>query len=121
MPEKENNGKDISEEILKKLSENKDYLISLNILLTKNKNNINILLNKVNKLAIEIERINNHIKWKRIWAIFYWTLILGSIFGIWYFIQNFLGEFLDFLTKFTNGNQKIENIVNFIRDKIKTN
>jgi hypothetical protein len=60
--DKEKNEENIVDEILRVEKENRDSMISLKILLTKNKNNTNILLNKVDKLAIEVEKINDHIK-----------------------------------------------------------
>jgi len=47
---------------------------------------------------IEISRANNkilrkihgHIRWSQAFRLFYWTLILGSALGLYYFIQPFI-------------------------------
>jgi hypothetical protein len=73
----------------------------------------------VDKLAIEVEKINDHIKWRRVWTIIYWIFILGSIFGTWYFIQNSIGDLLNFLSKILPDSINTEEILKNIKEKLK--
>jgi len=51
----------------------------------------NKLIHENNEL---LKKIYRYIKWKRIFATFYWILIIGTIFGLFFFLEPYIDQAL---------------------------
>jgi hypothetical protein len=59
-----------------------------------NESNIEELLRANTKLLEEnnhiLHKLHNYQKWARAMRVFYWLIVLGSLFGAYFFVQQYL-------------------------------
>lgn len=57
------------------------------LIMTNNK-----LVEENNKL---IKKVYQYIKWRRIFTALYWVLIIGTVFGLFFFLEPYINQLID--------------------------
>ena len=63
-----------------------------------------------------LRKIHSNLRWGRFFRLLYWVIIIGSMLGLYYFLQPFIDSTVDTYKGFLGGIEKVQDTVNTIPD-----
>lgn len=80
------------------MSETEEVLLRENIRLAKENNKM-------------LKALHRAMWWSRITSAIYWVLIIGSLFGLYYFFQPFIDEGKNIFNDFTSPGEEVKSLL----------
>ncbi|GMQ95108.1 MAG: hypothetical protein BMS9Abin13_218 [Patescibacteria group bacterium] len=74
----------------------------------------NLELSKENNKMLR--KMRRAMRWGKVFKLFYWTIIIGSTVGAYYYIQPFVDDLKATYGSFTSGVEKVQSIGDSLPD-----